>query len=254
MPRHLSDASRSDALSLTFAVYFDFDLPDGVVDLDMFSRFITERRGDLKRIARHTRGEHSDDDVVNEAWLMAETLSERFGLAIDYLDVQFQELLLSHLYQQLVRYAERNVRHAIRLDHGADAHEVSHPLAKRLSGDESREPLSVMLSSEEHSASTSHPNLHHSLASAYLTLLRHCDNRMRRVARHLLISLSYAYRCCANARQTTTRQHALELAPPAAISALRPWRHQRLERIPQQLEFDFEPRLFADPLSTGVGG
>lgn len=36
---------------------------------DVFKRFTIQRRKDLARIARHTRGEHQFDDVVNEAWI-----------------------------------------------------------------------------------------------------------------------------------------------------------------------------------------
>lgn len=211
-----------------------------------FERFILERRQDLKRIARHTRGEHSYDDAVNEAWLMAETVSARLHVPIDFLDATFQQVLLSHLYQHLVRYTDLNVRHAVRLDHAApgdDEHTAAHPLSNMLSSDDGSDPLSLLIAAEEKPCRPSHANEHHSLASAYLMLLDHFGNRMRNVANHLLISTSYAYRCCAKAHLFTGCQHALELAPPVSMTMLRPWRRQRALRIPRQMEFDFDDKL-----------
>lgn len=82
-----------------------------------FERFVTERREDLQRIARHTHREHELSDVRDEAWLLAHRLRVTEGIAIDFLNRQHQDLILSHLYQHLVRYTEQQVRYAIRLDH-----------------------------------------------------------------------------------------------------------------------------------------
>lgn len=214
--------------------------------MEAFDRFVQERKEDLRRIARHTRGECAYEEVVNEAWLMAETISARQHVPIDFLAPAFQQLLLSHLYQHLVRYTDLNVRHAIRLDHAITddtEHGAPHPLLNVLASDEDDDPLSFLIASEEKPAHPSPANEQHSLASAYLILLGHFGNRMRSVANHLLISTSYAYRCCAKACLVTACQHALLLAPPAAISALKPWRSQRMLRTPQQLEFDFDEEL-----------
>ena len=48
--------------------------------MDPFDRFVLDRKQDLKRIERHTRGEYEDRDVVNEAWAMAQTLSAPFDI------------------------------------------------------------------------------------------------------------------------------------------------------------------------------
>lgn len=214
--------------------------------MEAFDRFIREHRKELQRIARDTRGECAYGDVVNEAWLMAETLSAKRGVSIDWLDPAFQRLLLSHLYQHLVRYTDLNVRRAVRLDHAPDndgAHGAAHPLLNMLASDGGSDPLSVLLASEEQPLLPSQADEQHSMASTYLILLRHFGNGMRRLANHLLISPSHAYRCCAKARLLTASQHALLLALPATIAALKPWRRQRMLRIPRQMEFDFEGAL-----------
>ncbi|MEI2431420.1 hypothetical protein RDV84_11675 [Lysobacter yananisis] len=215
--------------------------------MDEFDRFICEHHKDLRRIASHTLREHSYHDVVNEAWVMANTMATRLRLPIDFGDPEFRNLLLSHLYQHLVRYTDVNVRRAIRLDHACrddDSSGAAHPLLNSLASDDGHDPLSLLLAVEAKPLPPSEANEQHSLASAYLTLLDHFGNRMRHVARHLLISLSYAYRRCAHARQVTARQHALLLAPPAPASSLRAWRRARAARMPRQLEFDFEEKLW----------
>ncbi|QWP78512.1 hypothetical protein J5226_09020 [Lysobacter sp. K5869] len=214
--------------------------------MDPFQRFLCEHEKALKRIASHTRREHSYEDVVNEAWLMADTLAARDGIAADFGDPAFQQRLLSHLYQHLVRYTELHVRRSVRLDHapgdGSDPG-ASHPLLNRLTSDDGHDPLSLLLAAEARPAAPTQANERHSLAGTYLTLLNHLGNRMPRVARHLLISRSYAYRRFADARTITANQHALLLNPPASACALRPWRRERAERIPRQLEFDFDEGL-----------
>lgn len=221
--------------------------------MEAFDQFVLARKEDLRRIARHTRGEHAYGDVVNEAWLMAETVSRRLQVPIDFLDTAFQRVLLGHLYQHLIRYTDLNVRHAVRLDQaapGSDEATDTHPLLARLSSDDGNDPLSLLIAMEEMPHRPSRANEHHSLASAYLILLDHFGKRMRSVANHLLISTSYAYRCFAKARLRTTVQHALELAPPASMQVLKPWRRQRAERIPRQLAFDFDEKL---PFGRALG-
>lgn len=208
--------------------------------MEAFNRFVLDRESDLRRIARHTRGECAYDDVINEAWLMAERLKQR--TPADISDPAFQQLLLSHLYQHLVRYTELNIRRAVRLDHAPDDTESgsSHPLQRKLAAHD--DPLAFLIRSNE-KPFTSQANEHHSLAGVHLILLRHFGHGMRRVARHLLISLSQAYRRFAKARRVTAHQHALLLMPAATMDALKPWRRQRTRRPPRQFEFDFEERL-----------
>ena len=80
-----------------------------------FDYFVHERQSDLKRIARHTRGEYQLSDVTSEAWVMAQEMYATKNISIRFSDPEYQELLLAYVYQALVRYTETQVRHAIRL-------------------------------------------------------------------------------------------------------------------------------------------
>ncbi|MCW4454495.1 hypothetical protein OK348_06770 [Flavobacterium sp. MXW15] len=78
---------------------------------DPFEWFLRQRGKDRRRIVRATRGEYGPADVVQEAWPMAGQLSARHGVEADFSDPGFQERLISHLYQALVRHAGLHVRH-----------------------------------------------------------------------------------------------------------------------------------------------
>lgn len=216
-----------------------------VPDDDAFQRFVVQRKKDLQRIARHTRGEHLFDDVVNEAWIMAMSLQMADGSALDLSDADCQRRLLSYLYQHLVRYTELNVRHAVRLDHAPKGHDQdgdAHPLAYVLVSNDGIDPLGELLKRETDSVQESGLGAHGSLAAAYVYLLRRFDNNMSAVADHLHISLSYAYHRCAHARWQATQATHIPISTVEHLM-LGPWRSFRLRRPHVQLGFDFDDEL-----------
>lgn len=224
----------------------------GAMSEDAFIRFLRSHQQDWRRISRHTRGEHSPEDVQAEAWLMLATLRNK-GITID-LDVpDHQSLLISHLYQHLVRYTELNVRNAVRLDHAPNGEEgETHPLAHLLAADAHYDPVVALMHAEDQGQSALDRDLsaHQSMAAAYLYLLRSFNNQMVAVADHLMISLSYCYRRCKHARLLAIHQEALPASAMASDPDFVPgvWRRFRLSRAPIQLSFDFDSdmHLFAD--------
>lgn len=212
-----------------------------------FDQFVRERSGDLRYISSATRREHSHSDVINEAWVLAQELGASKGMEVDFLDPLFQDLLIRHLYQRLVRYTEVKIRHGVRLDQAVpgDDEDASHPLLRTLASDEGSHPLMVLEREQHEAARTLSPALEHSQAVAYLVLLRHFGNSMRSVANYLLISKSYAYQRCARARLHVISQQQAPLAGPGVSGhALpRPWRRSRLIRVPDQLAFPFDAEL-----------
>ncbi len=213
-----------------------------VSDDDAFRRFAIQRKNDLQRIARATRGECQFDDVVSEAWIMAWSLQAREGRPLDLSNADDQRLLLSHLHQHLVHYTEKKVRHGVRLDHApkGSQHEGDvHPLAHVLTSNDGRDALDELMEREAEAALESGLAAHGSLAAAYVSLLRRFGNNMSAVADYLRISRSYAYRRCANARWLAVH---VEHIPTPAIETFvpGPWRSFRLRRPQVQLAFDFD--------------
>ena len=214
--------------------------------MESFDRFCQQHSKRLRQIVRATRGEYQYGDVVNEAWLLAHQLSTRYSLEKDFLNLEFQDLLLRHLYQSLVRYTDLNVRHAMRLDHdpGQDAEDgAQHPLMNLLSSDQGRDPLFYLIEHENAILDHSSGEECFSLAAAWVVLLHFHEQRMHSIARRLLISASHAYHCCAKAALIATMQKAIPFKQLGTAAQLGPWRRARVIRIPQQLEFDFEEEL-----------
>lgn len=213
-------------------------------DEDSFDRFLKQCAEALKRISRHSRGEFALEDVRSEVWVMWRTLMAS-GRSLDLTVAQDQETLIARLYQHLVRYTELNVRNAVRLDHAPGDADEPHPLAHLLSAGEHHDPLVALIEAEQaRSRDRAEPTAGESLAGAYLHLLRRFDNRMAEVAAHLLISVSYCYRRCAEARCLAAFQQPL---PSEALNArgdsasmTGPWRRFRMMRAQVQLCFDFE--------------
>ena len=209
-------------------------------DLDAYFRFLARRERKLKEISSHARGEVTFEDVKSEVLMTLDRFASK-GVAINLDDLAHQELVISHLYQRLVRYTELNVRHAVRLDHSPKGEEdQAHPLAHLLAAENHYDPLNALIQAEE-DAPEFEPNAHQSLAGAYLQLLRRFDNRMAGVADHLLISVSYCYRRCAHARHLAVHQRPLPPNTAANDAAFIPgaWRRFRAVRQPIQLSFEF---------------
>lgn len=217
---------------------------------DAFARFAATNRSAFRRISRATQGEQSPEDVENEAFILAAELISK-GAALDLDDRSHQDLVIRHLYQALVRYTELNVRHAVRLDHSPCGEEdEAHPLMNKLAAAEEFDPaVSVARSQDEAMGDQQEPTPHESLAGAYVHLLRMFDNRMPRVAEHLLLSVSHSYRRVAQAKVLAALQRSLMEACRRREDAFVPkaWRRFKLKRAPEQLAFDFEAgtELFA---------
>ena len=216
-----------------------------ISDDDAFQQFTVRRKKNLQSIARATRGEYRFEDVVNEAWIMASSLQTSDGRPLDLSDMDSQRRLLSYLFQHLVRYTEKKVRNAVRLDHapkGSEHDGDAHPLAYLLVSNDGRDPLGELLEQEADSALESGLCAHGSLAAAYVYLLRRFRNNMSAVADHLRIARSYAYRRCANARWLVTHVTHIPI-PIVEHFMLGPWRSFRLRRPHVQLAFDFDDEL-----------
>lgn len=218
-----------------------------LLDYAEFQKFAEQRKRNLRSISRATGNEHQFSDVVHEALLMAVNIQAKKGIEPDFSNTEYQELLLSYLYQHLVRYTETHVRNGVRLDHSAKGGEegAPHPLLNMLTSDEGRDPLALLVDREAFTNTDAEADAHPSLAAAYLRLLCHFDYRMRTVAAHLLLSLSHTYRRMAHARVLAVHQCPLQLPLPDDRFIPGPWRRFKLMRAPVQLTFDFgeEPGL-----------
>lgn len=158
--------------------------------MDPYQAFIVQRRADLRRIAGQTRGEHSFEDVATEAWLMAERIATRRGFAINFSHRCDQEQVLAWLHNRLVKYADKQLRYAVRLDKdwdNEDAEFTIHSMARLLAAPETFDPAVLLLRRETGPDPLALTRHSYSQASAYVILLCRFDWDAGALADHLHI-------------------------------------------------------------------
>jgi hypothetical protein len=139
-----------------------------------FQGFLSTRRADLRRIAGRSRGEHTIDDVVGETWIIAHDIERKRGFRIDFADPGDQDVVLAWLHNRLIRFGEKNVRFAVKLDRDwdtEDADQVTNALAGLLAAPEHFDPLVQMELDEDVFDPLALSRRSYSQASAYLILL-----------------------------------------------------------------------------------
>lgn len=214
-------------------------------DFALYLAFVAERQADFRRIANSTQGEYSSEDISQQALLTAWELQTSKGVTMRFADAGYRRQLLGHLYQHFVRYTETTVRRAVRCRRKQGAEDPL-DLAELLPADESCDPLHGL---SVEAVSDADPDAQMSQASAWLYLVGRSGNEVRRLADHLLISVSHCYRCLAQARDLARRQYPLAVRCTGRHGdPLQPrgWRRCRYERRPTQLRFAFvtEPTLW----------
>lgn len=160
--------------------------------MDSYQAFIIQRRCDLRRIAGQTRGEHALEDVETEAWLIAERIAAKRGFAINFSQRSDQEQVLAWLHNRLVKYADKQLRYAVKLDKDwdtEDAESAVHSMARLLAAPETFDPAVQLLRREEEPDPILLTRHSYSQASAYVILLCRFDWDAEDLAAHLRIVL-----------------------------------------------------------------
>lgn len=119
---------------------------------DRFHTFLETRRGDLRKIATRTRGEMSIDDLASESWLIAIEIGQRRGWTFDFGDEDDQDTLFAWMHNRFVKYAEKAIRHAIKLDRDWDNQDGEHAgatLARLLTAPLQSDPQAAQQAHEE---------------------------------------------------------------------------------------------------------
>lgn len=202
-----------------------------------FLLFAKKYRHKFRQIAKATKNEHEPNDVQGEAWvLIEEWRSSKVPISFD--NPQDIDRLFAFLYAKLVKHSEKNIRYAVRLDHystGDSLENEAHPLMNKLAASKNSQPLEILLALEDTAKLPPEPESHESRGSAYLHLLQHHNNKMKYVADHLLISLSYCYYRFNEALEMTRIQQVLPDTLGKSNNAFfpGPWRPFRLIRNEQ---------------------
>lgn len=139
-----------------------------------FEGFVSSRKGDLRRIASATQGEMEVDDLIQEAWVVAIEIGEGMDEPFDFSNVEHQEHLLAKMYVRFVKYADKTVRFAMKLDRGWDEPEeesVGAALANSLASPETDNPLTRAVLEDQATEFMEVVRASYSQAAAYVILL-----------------------------------------------------------------------------------
>lgn len=112
--------------------------------------FFRDCLGALKRIARQSKGEASVDDLMQEAWVIANELAVA-GHPMDLASPADQDSMLGKLYGRFVRQMRTCIGLALRLDKNWDIgdDEAGPRLSDKLHADELSNPLKLLEKREE---------------------------------------------------------------------------------------------------------
>ena len=170
-----------------------------------FMTFLTSRRINLRNIAGRSRGDYTVDDVYSEAWLIADEIRRKRGFAVNFSNHDDQELVLAWLHCKLIRFAEKHIRFAVKLDKGWDSEDSEfavNRLAWFLAAPEQFDPAIRIELDQEHVAPLELVKHSYSQASAYVILLDRFDWELERLANHLRLVASTV-----RSKMTATGQH-----------------------------------------------
>lgn len=155
-----------------------------------FEGFLKNRRGDLRKIAARTRGEFLVDDLMSEAWLIAIEIGQRRGWGFDFLNEDDQDTLLAWMHNRFVKYADKAVRNAVRLDRGwddEDGEQAGAALARLLTAPIDTDPQVRQQALKEQDDLIAVVRHSYSEAVAYVLLLIRVDWHLEDLAELLVV-------------------------------------------------------------------
>ncbi len=158
--------------------------------MDPYQAFLVQRSADLRRIARQTCGEHTAEDVEIEAWLIAEKIATKRGFPISFSHREDQEQVLAWLHNRLVKYADKQIRYAVKLDKDWDKEDADfavHAMARLLTAPEDFDPAVLLLRRDDVPDPIALTRHSYSQASAYVILLCRFDWDAEELAGHLCV-------------------------------------------------------------------
>lgn len=177
-----------------------------------FAKLIPSIISDLRRIASRSRGEITVEDLQTEAWIVTEELSRDCDLAPDVDDKGFQQQILGRLYNRFVKFADKRLRFAVRLDdqrEDEDGGMRENSTMATLSAAEDYDPSRALEKQEDEHRQERQMQGHFAEAVAYLRMFATMKNDCRAVADHLAIGVSALHKRMKRAERVVKLQPSL---------------------------------------------
>lgn len=205
-------------------------------NLASIAKFFKDQAAAFRRIARAAQGEVSIEDVQSEAWIEAVTLESKRGLAVDFDNPLDQNHLIARLYLRLVKFANKTIRHAVKLDTDWDREESRSQgaaLARMLAAPTDSDPAERYEDSQDVPGLDEAIRRSYSQATAYMILLDRFNWEQTTLADHLCIAI-------------TTLRLRVRLA--RGIVRKQPSLYDLRDRIPN----DFQPAIRRQTMAAQV--
>lgn len=202
-----------------------------------FERFLVARRSDLRRIAARTQGELSVDDLTSEAWLIAIEIGMKRGWPIDFDNEDDQDMLFAWMHNRFVKYAEKAVRFAVKLDRDWDdesGESMGAALARLLTAPLDSDPQMRQQLHDEQQELVEIVRHSYSEAAAYILLLIRVDWHLDDLASLLWIGVDALRRRLKASGLRARVQPSLFDGREVIDPEFTPWRRGRVSRRPGQ--------------------
>jgi hypothetical protein len=153
-----------------------------------FEEFLKKMASSFRRIAKATKHEVTEEDLKNDAWLLAHDIGKRRGQAINFSDPADQDMVIRFLHFKNVKRGDWKLRKAIRIDEESDDDENMPSWSEKLAAHESSDPLiSILFRESAFNAETMFSNSY-SQAVAYVRTFEYFKNNRKATCAHLAIA------------------------------------------------------------------
>ena len=177
-----------------------------------FARLIPAILADLRRIASRSRGETTVEDLQTEAWIVVEELSRDRDPPPDVGGKGFHQQILGRLYNRFVKFADKRLRFAVRLDQqqeDEDGGKRENAIAAALAAPACYDPSLALETHEDEITQRQQILGHFAEAVAYLRVFANMGNDRLAIADHLAIATCTLHRRLRRAELTVQMQPSL---------------------------------------------
>lgn len=153
-----------------------------------FQDFLKKMAASFRSIVKSAKHDVTEDDLKQDAWIIAQEIGEKRGREIDFSDPVDQNLVIRRVNFRNVKRGDWKLRKAIRIDYQSDDDEVLPNWAECLVGPASSDPLvSILLRESVHKLEDLLANSY-SQAVAYLVAFANLRNSRLGICKHLAIA------------------------------------------------------------------
>lgn len=160
---------------------------------EAFAKFCSLHIAAFRRIAAATRGEVEAGEMQGEAWLLIQDIESREGRVLDLNAADDQQSLLRRLYNKLVKFPDRTIRFASKLDapaRGGEGQTVGDHLEPFLAAPTSFDPAARIEHAEALEEEQASLRRSYSQATAYVLLLQRFRFDKTVLAQHLQLAVA----------------------------------------------------------------